>query len=211
MDLQRSLNVLGFDAGPVNGLPGRQTRAAVRAFQSSRGFPVTGELTRLQQLSMLTEATRVEAGGVTSSEVRRAEALELQSFLEALSCQVGTPDGAWGPQSQQALDAFRLDLGVGAPPPGTPPGQSDRAALYAQVHGTPPVADTGAKLADGEPDGSAAPAAAVSQGDTGALALNATAQSPAPIEGGDYADVRDGSKFVRTRPGTGGEIRKPRT
>ncbi len=139
MELQRSLNTLGFDAGPVDGLPGRRTAAAVRAFQASRGFPVTGELTSLQRLSLVTEAIHAEADDVTAPAVRQVAAQEVQSYLAARGYPVGAPDGVWGPQSQQALDAFRHDLGAGAMAQGTPPTQSDRAALYAQVHGTPPV------------------------------------------------------------------------
>ncbi|MDZ7713297.1 MAG: lytic murein transglycosylase [Rhodovibrio sp.] len=52
--LQRLLNQLGFDAGPVDGVPGSQTRAAIRAFQQANGLPADGYpsvslLERLQQ------------------------------------------------------------------------------------------------------------------------------------------------------------------
>ncbi len=52
--MQRLLNQLGFDAGPVDGVPGSQTRAAIRAFQQANGLPADGYpsvalLERLQQ------------------------------------------------------------------------------------------------------------------------------------------------------------------
>ena len=42
--IQTALNHFGFDAGPVDGLPGVKTRAAIRRFQASRNFPETGIL-----------------------------------------------------------------------------------------------------------------------------------------------------------------------
>ncbi|MBK1668038.1 hypothetical protein CKO28_08310 [Rhodovibrio sodomensis] len=52
--LQRLLNQLGFGAGPVDGVPGSQTRAAIRDFQQANGLPADGYpsvalLQRLQQ------------------------------------------------------------------------------------------------------------------------------------------------------------------
>lgn len=44
--IQAALNARGFDAGPVDGQPGRQTRDAILAFQRSLGHRATGALTR---------------------------------------------------------------------------------------------------------------------------------------------------------------------
>ncbi|MCC5858037.1 MAG: lytic murein transglycosylase [Ectothiorhodospiraceae bacterium] len=53
-ELQRRLNEQGFQAGEVDGIPGRMTRAALQAFQLSRGLPADGHpdramLERLRQ------------------------------------------------------------------------------------------------------------------------------------------------------------------
>ena len=40
--MQRLLNQLGFDAGPVDGVPGSQTRAAIRDYQQANGLPADG-------------------------------------------------------------------------------------------------------------------------------------------------------------------------
>ncbi len=43
-ETQALLNKLGYDAGPVDGLPGSNTRAAVRAFQKHQGLEVNGHI-----------------------------------------------------------------------------------------------------------------------------------------------------------------------
>ena len=42
-ELQRLLTARGFDTGGTDGVVGARTKAAISAFQSSRGLPVTGE------------------------------------------------------------------------------------------------------------------------------------------------------------------------
>ena len=43
-DVQLALSNKGFDPGPVDGKPGKKTRAAVRAFQRSIGLPESGKI-----------------------------------------------------------------------------------------------------------------------------------------------------------------------
>jgi len=50
---QGHLRALGFDAGPVNGIFTPQTQAAVRAFQATYGFPVSGLLDHATRLELL--------------------------------------------------------------------------------------------------------------------------------------------------------------
>ncbi len=135
MDLQRDLNALGFDAGPVDGRPGQRTRAAVEAYQVSRGLPATGELTAMQRVGLRADAAA--AGGSPRAE-RAARIRETQAYLAELGYDPGPADGAWGPRTQRALDAFRRDTGL--PVGGGPVAQGDRAALYRQVHGVGPAA-----------------------------------------------------------------------
>ncbi|WP_172838519.1 L,D-transpeptidase family protein [Stappia sp. ES.058] len=46
-DMQRVLDELGYAPGPVDGVMGRKTRAAIRLFQEGAELPVTGEATDL--------------------------------------------------------------------------------------------------------------------------------------------------------------------
>lgn len=50
--LQSALKALGFDPGPIDGLPGPQTRAALKAYQRSRHLPESG-LADPQTMTML--------------------------------------------------------------------------------------------------------------------------------------------------------------
>lgn len=42
LDLQQRLELLGYDPGPIDGVPGRRTIAAVKAFQEDAGLTVDG-------------------------------------------------------------------------------------------------------------------------------------------------------------------------
>ncbi|MFP4063175.1 MAG: peptidoglycan-binding domain-containing protein, partial [Halochromatium sp.] len=42
--LQTALRAQGFDPGPIDGLLGPRTTAAIKEFQRDRGLPVTGSL-----------------------------------------------------------------------------------------------------------------------------------------------------------------------
>lgn len=50
--LQSALNARGFDAGPVDGKPGRKTREAIQQFQASRGETATGTPTTAQMKAL---------------------------------------------------------------------------------------------------------------------------------------------------------------
>ena len=56
MQLQAGLNKLGYDAGPVDGLAGRQTRAALQQFQNDRGMTPDGFATRAMVACVTTAA-----------------------------------------------------------------------------------------------------------------------------------------------------------
>ena len=72
VDLQKSLNRNGFDAGDPDGLPGPQTRAAIRRFQKAAGHPADGHPAPgvLEQLAAYAEAQSTEA---QSTESQSAE------------------------------------------------------------------------------------------------------------------------------------------
>lgn len=56
MVLQKLLNRMGYDAGPVDGVMGRKTRAAIRLYQEGAELPVTGNLTDALEARVHAEA-----------------------------------------------------------------------------------------------------------------------------------------------------------
>ena len=61
-EIQQRLQDLGYDPGPVDGLEGPKTRAALRQWELSQGLPPNGELTR-ERLVELREAAGGYGGG----------------------------------------------------------------------------------------------------------------------------------------------------
>lgn len=57
MYVQMRLRALGFDAGPVDGIAGPRTVAAIEAFQSAERLPVDGELSRVLVDELFDRAT----------------------------------------------------------------------------------------------------------------------------------------------------------
>jgi len=56
MVLQRLLNQMGYNAGPVDGVPGRKTRAAISLYQEGADLPVTGMMTDSLQARIYADA-----------------------------------------------------------------------------------------------------------------------------------------------------------
>lgn len=56
MVLQRLLNQMGFNAGPVDGVAGRKTRAAISLFQEGAELPVTGTITSALEARIYADA-----------------------------------------------------------------------------------------------------------------------------------------------------------
>ncbi len=67
--IQKALNELGHNAGPVDGIRGSQTRDAIRRYQQSKGETVTGRLTTRQTARLLSDAgIEVRASTTTGAQ-----------------------------------------------------------------------------------------------------------------------------------------------
>ncbi|AEJ41410.1 3D domain protein [Sulfobacillus acidophilus TPY] len=138
MTLQADLQDLGYsEVGPVDGIFGPKTEAALEAFQKAAGLPVTGITNPATwqdilagfgltppflgnipvsgwplptvALAMVHPAMRqVLAPGATGSWV-----MTLQADLQALGySEVGPVDGIFGPKTEAALEAFQRAAGL---------------------------------------------------------------------------------------------------
>jgi peptidoglycan hydrolase-like protein with peptidoglycan-binding domain len=110
-DAQRLLNGFGFDAGPVDGLYGPNTRAGLTAFQRAVGLPVTG---RLDQAT-ITALGSYDGSGDDTDDTGDAQAMTVRQIQQALAdgpFDPGPVDGQFGTKTRQALWALEKLAGL---------------------------------------------------------------------------------------------------
>lgn len=108
--LQEILSSFGYSVGPVDGIFGRLTRAAVRSFQGDLGVTIDGLVgpdTRSAAADSL-----ADIAGVLGLGSRGSEVLEIQELLTALGFSPGFADGVFGPKTLAAVIAFQRSLGL---------------------------------------------------------------------------------------------------
>jgi peptidoglycan hydrolase-like protein with peptidoglycan-binding domain len=108
-DLQEALKILGFDPGPLDGVFGTATEAAVRAFQQAKGIQVDGVVGRITWIN-IDEADQSEPilkNGSTGLPVRR-----LQSRMSAVGFDVGGVDGRFGSKTEAAVKKLQQQRGL---------------------------------------------------------------------------------------------------
>jgi peptidoglycan hydrolase-like protein with peptidoglycan-binding domain len=116
--LQTDLLAAGYDPGPIDGIYGPQTVAAVEQLQTDSDLPVTG---------LVDEATaralqeKLEAAG----QEQARQNVVLQTILRLTGFWDGPLDGVWTPELTQALVDFQTELGV------EPTGVVDAATIAA--------------------------------------------------------------------------------
>ena len=69
--IQRDLASLSYEPGPADGVMGRKTRAAIRAFQANRGLSVTGKLS--QKLEVAIRVAK-RTGPLSSADLKACQA-----------------------------------------------------------------------------------------------------------------------------------------
>ena len=109
-ELQTALQETGNDPGPIDGVFGSQTEAAVKAFQAERGITVDGIVgpitwRNIDEFAEFDEPVLRE--GSTGLPVRRA-----QSRLTAAGFDTGGVDGVFGPQTESGVRALQQATGV---------------------------------------------------------------------------------------------------
>ena len=99
-DLQDALKALGHDPGPIDGVFGEGTEAAVKAFQQEKGLTVDGIVGKVTWIN-IDEADQSEPIlriGSTGLPVRRA-----QKRMSLVGFDVGGVDGRYGPKTESAV------------------------------------------------------------------------------------------------------------
>lgn len=111
--IQSSLNKLGYQVGPVDGVIGNGTRAGIALWQSDQGHEGTGVLTEDQFNELTGSAPRGVASTEPASDGRlsEGEVRQLQQALAALGYSNSRADGKIGPSTRRSLNAFLADRG----------------------------------------------------------------------------------------------------
>lgn len=112
IQIQSAFRDLGYSIGTVDGVLGRNSRAVIRQFQASLGEPQTGQLTRPQYVTLLSQVPGSQAV-FARRELNRDEVFMLQQGLQTLGYYNGRIDGSNGPGTRGAMNAFLARQGLG--------------------------------------------------------------------------------------------------
>lgn len=110
VNIQASLNRLGYDAGPVDGVLGGKTSSAIRAFQRDKGYAVTGEPSRVLFDRIRGAVADAEQANETDriAQMSRSDLIaELQTRLKVAGYEIATVDGELGAGTEAAIEAYQ--------------------------------------------------------------------------------------------------------
>ena len=119
MRIQTALNMLGYEAGTVDGVVGPSTRRAISTFQIEIDETPTGVLTSKQKIILYDRAEVAKAGNQKTADNsvgpqdevdEPVDIAEIQDALNILGYPAGDPDGVMGEQTRQAIIAFQIDI-----------------------------------------------------------------------------------------------------
>jgi peptidoglycan hydrolase-like protein with peptidoglycan-binding domain len=108
-DLQEALKALGYNPGPVDGVFGATTEAAVKAFQQAKGITADGIVGKITWIN-IDEADQSEPVlkiGSTGLPVRRA-----QKRMSLVGYDVGGVDGRYGTRTEVAVKNLQQQRGL---------------------------------------------------------------------------------------------------
>ena len=120
--LQTALQTAGFYDGPIDGIYGPSTVAAVEQLQTDNDLPVTGFVDEATAVALSAAVLAVDSEAATAAVAQTAA---VQSVLKLAGYWPGDIDGEWTPELTEALKAFQTELGV------EPTGAVDVATLHA--------------------------------------------------------------------------------
>ncbi len=113
--VQTELRTGGYYSGPLDGVAGANTQAAVAAFQRSAGLNATGAAS-FELLSSIRAANRRGKAGAGASAAAKAEPDDrVAAVQDALARSAYGPvnaDGVFGPQTRDAIIRFQRDHGL---------------------------------------------------------------------------------------------------
>ena len=113
LEIQRELNRLGYNPGPVDGWMGARTREAIQAYQRDHGLLVDGQPTS----SLLSHVRDTARSGRTeparpSPQSPSQQVADIQQALRALGYDVGRPSGRLTDETRAAIRSYESDRGL---------------------------------------------------------------------------------------------------
>jgi peptidoglycan hydrolase-like protein with peptidoglycan-binding domain len=105
--VQETLNARGFKAGTPNGVLGESTSTALRAFQKSEGFVVTGRPNPRTLNALGIDPESAASGSSRGAQPSGATIREVQRRLASRGYHPGAPDGVMGRVTREALTQFQ--------------------------------------------------------------------------------------------------------
>lgn len=113
LELQRELNRLGFDAGPVDGLMGARTRSAIQAYQRDNQLLVDGRPTAdLLSHVHATAQGRAPMPASPRSELSTQLVADIQAELLESGYTTGRASGRLDDQTRSAIRSYESDHGL---------------------------------------------------------------------------------------------------
>lgn len=106
--IQEELKELGYHPGPLDGIEGSRTRAAIRSYQRNAGLPVTGRASK-----ELLEHMKFASGKAYAKPPQvDPMVLEVQKNLAERGYYQDKLDGILGPATRGAIGAYQSDSGM---------------------------------------------------------------------------------------------------
>ena len=109
--IQSSLAAEGFDPGPVDGVFGRRTRAAIGQWQAARGEEPTGYLDAEAARLLLARPPQMPESVEAALALTRADRRLIQSALTAEGFAPGPADGVFGRRTRVAIGQWQAARG----------------------------------------------------------------------------------------------------
>lgn len=118
-DLQRFLSAVGAPVGPIDGIFGPLTLAAVKRFQEVRGIRVDGIVGPQSRSEIVAVASILPAAPALAADARivrpgdrGTDVQKLQQLLRLAGHGPGAADGVYGPLTETAVRAFQQERGI---------------------------------------------------------------------------------------------------
>ena len=116
-DMQQRLKAAGSLKGDIDGVYGGDTVKAVKDFQKSRGFPVSGVIDEVTYSALREIGVETPPAPSSSTESygvgdRGSDVKTIQRKLKRLGYLEGEADGIYGGQTEDAVTAFQKEQGL---------------------------------------------------------------------------------------------------